>query len=69
MSEPYFEDIETLCSVRRGQVLVLLRTRWGVPVGNVISGVPVSCNFESGCCMGVLCLLRARQLTSGRKRR
>ena len=68
--EPYMEDVETFCSKKRGQVLISLRTL-GQPKGNTLTGVPVSCNFEVGCLdiFGVLCLLKAKQITTGRKRR
>ena len=68
-AEPYFEDVESFCCLKRGQVLISLRTRWGVPVGNMITGVPVSCNSEVGCSKGVMCLLKVKQITTGRKRR
>ena len=69
MSEPYFEEVETFCSKKRSrQVLILLRTSQE-PKGGMISGVPESCNFEVGCSKGVLCLLKAKQITTGRKRR
>ena len=66
--EPFLEDVETFCCKKRGQVLILLRTSQE-PKGGMITGVPDSCNFESGCSKGALCLLKARQITSGRKRR
>jgi hypothetical protein len=62
------EDVETFCSKKRCQVLISLRTRWGIPTGNMITGVPESCNCEVGCSKGVLCLLKANQITTGRKR-
>jgi hypothetical protein len=67
-TEPYQEDVETFCSKKRGHVLILLRTSQE-PKGNMISGVPESCNCEVGCSKGALCLLKARQMTTGRKRR
>jgi hypothetical protein len=68
LSEIYTEEVETFCSKKRGQVLILLRTSQE-PTGNTITGVPESCNSESGCSKGVLCLLKANQITTGRKRR
>lgn len=62
------EDVETFCSKKRSQVLILLRTSQE-PKGGMITGVPESCNCEVGCGKGVLCLLNARQITTGRKRK
>jgi len=67
-TEPYMEDVETFCSKKRNQVLILLRTSQE-PKGDMITGVPESCNSESGCSKGVLCLLKAKQITTGRKRK
>jgi len=64
--EPYMEAIETFCSKKRGQVLILLRTS-EQSKGDMITGVPESCNSESDCSKGALCLLKARQMTTGRK--
>ncbi|MGD0072514.1 MAG: hypothetical protein ABSB71_13255 [Candidatus Bathyarchaeia archaeon] len=66
-TESYREDVETFCSKRRCQVLILLRTSQE-PTGGMITGVPDSCNFEGDCSKGALCLLKARQITTGRKR-
>ena len=69
MSEfPYVEEVETFCSKKRMQVLISLRTRWGVPVGNMISGIPESCNCEACCSKGVLCLLNAERITTTRRK-
>ncbi len=64
----YTEEVETFCSKKRFQVLISLRAP-GQPKGNMISGVPVSCNFEAGCNKGALCLLKTKQMSTGRKRR
>jgi hypothetical protein len=66
-TEPYLEDVETFCSKKRGQVLILLRTS-EQPKGDMITGVPESCNFEVGCGKGALCLLKANRLTTGRRK-
>ena len=67
-TEPYMEDVETFCSKKRRQVLILLRTsQEQAPRGNTITGVPVSCNFEGVCSKGELCLLKANQITTRRK--
>ena len=68
MSEFYVEAVETFCDKKRCQVLISLRVP-GMPKGNMISGVPESCNFEDGCSKGVLCLLKANKMSTGRKRR
>jgi hypothetical protein len=67
-TEPFLEDVETFCCKRRGQVLISLRV-FGQPKGNVITGVPDSCNYESGCSKGAMCLLNANRITTGRKRK
>lgn len=67
MSEIYTEEVETFCSKKRGQVLILLRTSQE-PTGGMITGVPESCNCQDGCSKGALCLLKANQITTGRKR-
>ena len=64
----YTEVVETFCSKKRCQVLISLRSP-GLPKGNVITGVPESCNCEDGCSKGSLCLLKANRITTGRKRR
>jgi hypothetical protein len=68
IEEPYVEDVETFCSKKRSQVLILLRTSQ-VPTGNTITGFPMSCNCEVACSKGALCLLKAKQITTGGKRR
>ena len=68
-AEPYFEDAESFCCLKRGQVRISLRTRWGIPVGDMITGVPVSCNCEVGCRKSVLCLLDVKQITCRRMRK
>jgi hypothetical protein len=68
LSEIYTEEVETFCSKKRGQVLILLRTSQE-PTGSMITGVPLSCSSEVGCSMGVLCLLKANLITTGRKRK
>jgi hypothetical protein len=68
LSDPYFENVETFCSARRCQVTLSLRTL-GQPKGNMISGVPEFCNCEVGCGKGALCLLKAKQMSTGRERR
>lgn len=68
MSEIYTEEVETFCSKKRGQVLILLRTSQE-PKGGMITGVPESCNCEVGCSKGELCLLKANLITTGRKRK
>jgi putative component of membrane protein insertase Oxa1/YidC/SpoIIIJ protein YidD len=65
---PYVEEVETFCSKKRRQVLISLRMSQE-PKGVVISGVPESCNYEATCSKGALCLLKAKQITTGRKRR
>ena len=65
-TEPYLEDVETFCSKKRCQVLILLRTSQE-PKGGMITGVPDSCNCEVGCSKGELCLLKANRLTTRRK--
>jgi hypothetical protein len=64
----YTEEVETFCSKKRCQVLISLRAP-GQPKGNMITGVPESCNCEDGCGKGALCLLKAKQMTTGKKRR
>ena len=64
----YTEAVETFCSKKRCQVLISLRTL-GQPKGNMITGVPESCNCEDGCSKGALCLLKAKQMTPRRKRK
>jgi hypothetical protein len=64
----YTEVVETFCSKKRCQVLISLRAL-GMPKGNVISGVPESCNCDAGCSKGALCLLKAKKMSTGRKRR
>jgi hypothetical protein len=68
-SEPYLEDVESFCCLQRGKVRISVRTRWGVPVGDMITGVPVSCSFEVGCSKSVLCLLDVKQITCRRMRK
>jgi hypothetical protein len=64
----YIEEVETFCSKKRFQVLISLSAP-GMPKGNVISGVPESCNCEADCSKGALCLLKAKLMTTGRKRK
>jgi hypothetical protein len=64
----YIEEVETFCSKKRCQVLISLRASQR-PKGNTVTGVPVSCNSEVGCSKGALCLLKAKKMTTGRKRR
>jgi hypothetical protein len=64
----YTEDVETFCSKKRCQVLISLRAP-GMPKGNTITGIPESCNCEAGCSKGALCLLKAKLMSTGRKRR
>jgi hypothetical protein len=66
-NESYVEDVETFCSKKRCQVLISLRTRWGIPTGNMITGVPESCNCEVSCSKGPFCLLKANRITTRRK--
>jgi hypothetical protein len=68
LSDPYFEDAETFCSARRCQVTLSLRTS-KQPKSGMITGFPVSCNCEVDCGKGALCLLKAKLMTTGRKRR
>ena len=67
MSEIYTEEVETFCSKKRCQVLILLRTS-EQPKGNLISGVPESCNFQGVCSKGPLCLLEANRITTTRRK-
>ena len=47
----YTEEVETFCCKKRCQVLISLRAP-GQPEGNMISGVPESCNCEADCRKG-----------------
>lgn len=68
MSEfPYVEEIETFCSKRRAQVVILLRTS-EQSKGDMITGVPESCNFQGVCSKGVFCLLKADRITTTRRK-
>jgi hypothetical protein len=53
------EQVETFCSVKRSQVILLISAS-ETPRGSVISGIAESCSFESGCRRGVLCLIGKR---------
>jgi hypothetical protein len=64
----YSEEVETFCSKKRCQVLISLRAP-GMPKGNMISGVPESCSCKADCSKGALCLLKAKKISTGRKRR
>lgn len=68
MSEfPYVEKVETFCSKKRRQVLILLRTS-EQPKGDLITGAPESCNFQGACSKGLLCLLEANRITTTRRK-
>jgi hypothetical protein len=78
-SEPVFEDVETWCSLKRSQRVVLslrvdqeskdraFRVITGSK-GTLVSGVAVSCDSELNCPKGQHCLLGKRIMT-GRKRK
>ena len=65
--EPVFEDVETFCPAIRRQVGLSLRCAEAAR-GDVVSGVPVSCSLGLGCGMGVFCLLKAKRITTCRRR-
>jgi hypothetical protein len=63
----YVEDVETFCPKTRCQVLVTLRAA-EQPKGDMISGVPESCNSEGSCSKNPLCLLKASKITTTRRK-
>ena len=68
MDEPVFECVETFCCQKRGEVTLDLSLS-KKPLGNLVSGSPVSCNCEASCSKGILCLLKAIRITTGRRKR
>jgi hypothetical protein len=79
LSDPVFEFVETWCSLKRSQRVVLtlrvdldskdraFRVFTGSK-GNLVAGVAVSCDSELDCPKGQHCLLGKRIMT-GRKRK
>ena len=79
LSDHVFEDVETLCSLKRSRLVVLSLRVESAPKGRsfrvvagskgrLVAGVAVSCDCEFGCPKGTRCLLGKRIIT-GRKRK
>ncbi len=68
MEDPVFENVETFCCQRRDEVTLDLCVA-RKPLGSVVSGAPVSCNFEGSCSKGIFCLLKVIRITTGRRKR
>ena len=68
MLDPCLEDIETFCCQTRRQVIVSLQVTEPQQPGFVVTGSPFSCNYEASCSRGIFCLLKAKMVTTGRRR-
>jgi hypothetical protein len=68
-SEPPYEvEIETYCSKKKRQVLLILQSNHEQK-GDIVEGKPVHCNFENVCSKDPpeLCLLNALRIETRRR--
>ena len=65
MSDPFFEDVETWCSLKRSRPVVLSLRVESSPKGRVITGFAVSCDCEFGCDQGLYIVFLVSELRLG----